>query len=40
MYTVYTVEQFNATHTHTHSNTDIQTDTHTNFHNVREKIEK
>jgi hypothetical protein len=40
--TTYTVEQFNATQLSTaqqHS-TDIQTVTHTNFHNVREKIEK
>jgi hypothetical protein len=40
--TTYTAEQFNATQrsaAQQHS-TDIQTVTHTNFHNVREKIEK
>jgi hypothetical protein len=35
--TTYTVEQFSAAQQHS---TDIQTVTHTNFHNVREKIEK
>jgi hypothetical protein len=42
--TTYTVEQFNFNATQRSSaqqhSTDIQTVTHTNFHNVREKIEK